>query len=332
MKHHLQILFIQTKQKSGKTFIVKAIAEAENEQEYKIDIVRVSTNTDLEFLKVNDIERQPDEIGGNTYTVTIGKNDISAAIEVQTIHKYANIRLGDNISEKHNAKGNVNCEDLRIKQFVVPIVVTAPDGKTIRTYNVILVRDENSYITGKILTENVNGEHISKITVYRTYEVDVENEKGEVFIETRTEMFKEEMTKQDGTFKIRMYVPGEDDPELLNSKYTLVVEKDGYLDYTVEGITIVEEESIDIGEYNLIAGDLVKTGEIEIDDLVSINDHFGITITSIEGEIDVNEKYDLNGDGVVNMLDRNIIKKNYGKTAEKIIWQELETKLQEKLL
>ena len=129
------------------------------------------------------------------------------------------------------------------------------------------------------------------------------------------------MTKQDGTFKIRMYVPGEDDPELLNSKYTLVVEKDGYLDYTVEGITIVEEESIDIGEYNLIAGDLVKTGEIEIDDLVSINDHFGITITSIEGEIDVNEKYDLNGDGVVNMLDRNIIKKNYGKTAEKIICQ-----------
>ena len=32
-------------------------------------------------------------------------------------------------------------------------------------------------------------------------------------------------------------------------------------------------------------------------------------------------KYDLNGDGIIDILDRNILKKNYGKIAETIKWE-----------
>lgn len=220
----------------------------------------------------------------------------------------------------------MNCEDLSIKQFIVPIIVTAADGKTVKTYNVILVRDENSYIEGKILTENVNGEHISKIAIYRVIEEEIENEQGEVHIEERLELFKETITRPDGGFKICMYVPAEEPPDIMESKYVLVAYKEGYLDYTVTEITLISEGTVSIGEYNLIAGDLVKTGEIEIDDLVAINDYFGMNITSSEGAEDVNKKYDLNEDGVVDRSDRNIVKKNYGKLAEKVTWQALQNK------
>lgn len=71
----------------------------------------------------------------------------------------------------------------------------------------------------------------------------------------------------------------------------------------------------------MIAGDVVQTGEINIDDIVLLNDSCGITITSENGVYDVNAKYDLNGDGIVNTLDRTILKKNYGKIAEIVIWE-----------
>ena len=70
-------------------------------------------------------------------------------------------------------------------------------------------------------------------------------------------------------------------------------------------------------------GDVVTSGEINIDDLVCINDNYGKTILAENGVEDEIVKYDFNGDGIVNILDRIILKSNYGKLAENITWQEL---------
>lgn len=293
------------KQSLGETFIVTAKSEAGDYVEYKIDIVHESDNVNLDYVKVNNKEVNPDEVNGDTYTVIIPKDEVATLLEVQTEHPYANVRLGDNVSVKHNDKMVLDCNDLSLKQIVIPIVITAADGKRIKTYNVVLIRDNSTYVMGEVLTESHKGIHKSKVTVYKLGKPD------EVIAETQT--------NDDGTYKIRLYTEGKDSPDMLLEKYKLVVTKPGYLSYTVTDIILIPETDIDLGKYKLIAGDIVETGEIEIDDLVWFNRRFGYTIdTQIDDE---NQIYDFNEDGIIDSIDREILVKNYGKLAEVVIWE-----------
>ena len=95
--------------------------------------------------------------------------------------------------------------------------------------------------------------------------------------------------------------------------------------YTVTGIQLEAGKTVSAGEYDMIAGNVVEWGndceleeQIDIDDLVAINNNFGTQIT--ESNKDEKGKYDLNEDGVVNGLDRNILKANYNKKAETVEW------------
>ena len=102
--------------------------------------------------------------------------------------------------------------------------------------------------------------------------------------------------------------------------YDVVITKLGYLDYRITDVEVKQGEKTQLEPYNLIAGDVVKTGQIEIDDLVAINDNMGVVIT----EENRAEKaiYDLNEDGKVDRLDRDILKKNYGKKNNIEHWED----------
>lgn len=301
----------------GKTYYVQAKTEAGGITTYRVDIVRSSDNVNLEFLKVDGVEIFPDGETGKdryNYTVTIPKETTGVLIEAQTEHKYANLQIGDNAFEMHYEKGTLDCPDLTQIQIVVPINVIAADGKTRITYNLTLVRDTSAYITGKILTENVNGEHVSKVTLYKEVEEIYTDDEGNEQTRIVLEEHKSVETNTDGTFKLAIYDPSKESPELLEAKYTLVVTKPGYLSYTIEHIEPKAESTITIGEYNLIAGDIVEDGEITIADLVAVNDYYGSI--GVEG-------YDLNEDGKVDMLDRTLLKKNYAKKAEITNWTQI---------
>ena len=206
-------------------------------------------------------------------------------------------------------------------------VIVTSENEEEKEYTLVIerMRDKNSYIAGKITTENVNGEYISEVRVYREVEkiiTSVNQETNEEITKTVTELeyVTGVYTDEDGTFKIPVYNPDEDDAELLNSKYMVVVSKIAYLDYTVEDIEIKEESISDIGEYRLIAGDVVK-----IDDLVRMNNRYGTSINvSNNGVIDANAKYDLNEDGIVDGLDRAILVRNYGELAKTVKWKNLQ--------
>ena len=144
------------------------------------------------------------------------------------------------------------------------------------------------------------------MTVYRQDKIEDELT-GEISIEEIEAGSVE--TASDGTFKII----AEHSAEHQNSTYKVLVTKIGYLNYTVTDISLEEIAEINIGEYNLIAGDIIKTGEINLDDLVKLNESFTI---SVNGEADKNKACDLNEDGRIDRLDRQILKKNYGKHAE----------------
>ena len=410
----------------GRTFKVKATAESGDEREYYIEIARTSELTGVEYLKVNSVERAPDEENGTTYTVIIGQEDEVATVEVKSEYSYATIKIGDGFERTGLSIEEIDTSDFDIDRFEVPVVVKAADGTTIKEYNVILLRkisdtsiklevndeeltaDENgdysmtisnavngldivaealtkgnlgeyaqidlnetgelespvkevklaqrdylgkdkieipikvvaedgtvrnskltvnfnkkgTFISGRILTENVDQKYISEVTVYRASDTraigDATDPRAEVGKVT---------TNEDGTFAILIYMTDEDDivdansngvADVLEEKYDLVVTKPGYLSYTVTDIELTEANSTDIGEHKLIAGDVEATDEIQLDDLVALNDNFGVSINdSNKAE---KGRFDLNEDGVVNKLDRNLVKANYGKKAEVEKW------------
>ncbi len=300
---------------SDTDFVIKVISangEDYGSKEYNLRISQKSTETGIMYIKVDNLGTTISEDGMQYSSSVVDK--VRYPVLVKLISEKAWVRLedleGNVVIEKQQGIliGDIDIANGETKIFNV--IVTAENGNE-QTYTLIIENlkvTQPTKIIGKLLTENVNGEYISDVSIYREVEKEVVNEEGNISIEIVQELYKTITTNLDGTFEIEMYTKDIDNPEILEGKYTLVITKSGYLNYTITEITIHEDEVIDIGEYKLTAGDVVQDGEIQIDDLVAINDYYGI-ITNIEG-------YDLNEDGRVDLLDRTILKKNYGKKAE----------------
>ncbi len=175
------------------------------------------------------------------------------------------------------------------------LVLCQAENEAYRAYIVDIIREEKTEtrIIGSVVTENTQGKHKASVRLYKD---DTLVQKVE--------------TEENGSYELHVK------PDT----YKLVIERQGYLSYTVQNIVLDSlEKEANLGEYHLIAGDVVETGEIEIDDLVWFNRKFGYYIDS---EIDdANKVYDFNEDGVVDQKDRDILVKNYGKLAEVVIWE-----------
>ncbi len=284
--------------KEGMTLVVAAKSESGIEQEYTIEIARKSDNVELEYLKVDNIVRYPDKEGGDTYTVLIKSTATSAFIEIRTQYSYAMVKISDNKTVRQQDSKTVDCSDLEQQSIRVPIVVTASDGTTIRTYYVVLVR-VHTLIQGRIITENLEQIYTAKVRLYRRKK----DGSDEDILDTETD------TQEDGTYMLEITEEG---------TYTVVVEKPGYLSYTVADIEITEGLIVEIKEHKLLAGDVVQDGEIELDDLVNLNANLNTTIDEENKE----EKgiYDFNEDGTIDLEDRKILQKNYGKKNEVEQW------------
>ena len=121
------------------------------------------------------------------------------------------------------------------------------------------------------------------------------------------------MINPDGTYTV----------DLKPDEYDMVIKKTSYLEYRLTNIVVEDGETVTIEDINIYAGDVVETGEIEIDDLVAITENYGEA--NEEEENKERQRYDLNEDGNVNKLDRDILKVNYGKVAETERWVDPET-------
>lgn len=300
---------------SDTDFVIKVISangEDYGSKEYNLKISQKSTETSIMYIKVDNLGTIVSTDGMQYSATVIGKEKYPVLVKLTS--EKALVRLedleGNVVIEKQQGTliGNIDIENGETKTFNV--IVTAENGNE-ETYTLLIENlrtIQPTKIIGKILTENVNGEYIADVSIYREVENEVVDGEGNTSVETVQELYKKTTTNLDGTFEIEMYNKDVDTPDILEGKYTLVVTKLGYLSYKVTDIIINEDEVIDIGEYTLIAGDINGDEEITIADLVAINDYYGI-IANIDG-------FDLNEDGTVNLLDRTILKKNYGKKAE----------------
>jgi len=268
---------------------------------YKIILAQKSTDTSLKTLKVNDVLLQLAE--DQKYHKNVDKSAEKAKIQVTTNYPYATIKVGDHEAKMGDSKEVWVDLNLEQEEITIPVLITAADGTTIETYNIILTRVEST-ITGKVITQNWEGKHIAKVTAYKTKDTRLENDE----LNPR-EVIAQSLTNEDGTYSISVPTVEE---------YDIVIQKEGYLEYKVTNISPKQGKVVKVRDVTLLAGDVASSGEIEIDDIVDLNDNFGVVITEENRE----EKsiYDLNEDGKVDKLDRDILKKNYGRLAQVEKW------------
>ncbi len=270
------------------TRIITVKAENGETREYIVHVTKeISNNSYLTSL----------EVEGHKLDKVFKKDEYHYVINVP--YSKTSLLAGEVIAIPEDGKATVQKTSGLVlsatgtNQFI--ILVTARDGFTTSQYVIEVIRENKIKMAGNILTENKFGKHTANILIYD------KTTKAEV---TRSS------TNEDGTFSI----------EIALGSYDIVIEKDGYLRHTLTDIILNDgiEENIDIGEIKIYAGDIDGSGEIELDDLVSTNDKFGLSINLETDE--TNAKYDLNGDGKIDSIDRNMIKANYGKQEEKVKW------------
>ena len=280
---------------------ISVVSADETVENSTLVITRLSTNNNTEKVEgtYEDNNKQVtkeaviDEDGN--YFIMAKEETSEVTLKITPESQYSTVKLGDQTSTGELTTTATLTGDITYVNYTI----TSEAGEE-KQYTVKIGKIAS--ISGKILTENTEEKYKSTIKLYKS--TDTSNP------------VKQMETEEDGTFNITIEESG---------KYDLVACKDGYLNYKVTGIEVIKGEETILDEHKLIAGNVVKNSEestleeqIEIDDLVALNNNYGEIITDEDKE--TRAIYDLNEDGVVNKLDRDILKKNYGKKSETIEW------------
>ncbi len=295
-------LDIDTKS-AGKTIEVpiSVVSADETVENSTLVITRLSTNNNTAKVEgtYEDNNKQITKeavIDENGNYFIMAKEDTSeVTLKITPESQYSTVKLGEQTSTGELTTVVTLTGDITYVNYTI----TSEAGEE-KQYTVKIGKVAS--ISGKILTENTKEKYKSTIKLYKSTDT--------------INPVKQMETEEDGTFNITIEESG---------IYDLVACKDGYLNYKVTGIEVIKGEETILDEHKLLAGNVVKNGEnsaleeqIEIDDLVALNNNYGEIITD-EDKV-TRAIYDLNEDGVVNKLDRDILKKNYGKKAETIEW------------
>ncbi|MBR5308598.1 MAG: DUF4886 domain-containing protein [Clostridia bacterium] len=101
-------------------------------------------------------------------------------------------------------------------------------------------------------------------------------------------------------------------------EFYLTVERNGYLTYTTEDITVTSDTDFDVTAFELIAGDIKNNtddfcgdGIIDIDDFVRVLKGFDPNVSN-----EVRTIVDINGDGVVNVTDLSFVKQGFARQTK----------------
>lgn len=261
------------------------------------------TNFDKATLDYN--LKLTDDISKITVTPTTEDTKSTVKINIPATDSSGNIIYDANKKvtyiDKDATSGtafDVALADLAGEDIKITITVTAEDLKHTNVYT-ITIHKAYATIKGSIVTNNVAGIHKADIKIYKSdTAIQWSDMVGHDELDTITP-FKTKATEDAGTYEIKI-VPG---------TYDLLIDKPGYEDYIVTEIKISENEEVDLGEVNLIAGDVNKDGVVELEDMSYINNNYDST----KGDGKYEEKYDFTGDEIVDLEDLSLINNNYDK-------------------
>jgi murein DD-endopeptidase MepM/ murein hydrolase activator NlpD len=263
--------------------------DGSSKTEHKLIVNRMSNNTGVLSVKINDEVIDVSE--SDVINMTVKGSVKNVIVEVEKAEEEQTIRINnDETTEKTISMPNAT--------LTITIDIIAEDGTT---ETKIINLEKTATISGKVITENVNGIHKATVKAYKSNDMT-----------TPVAILPE--TEDDGSYEIEVYIPGINSISDLNDEYTVVVSREGYLAHTITNIRIEEHTNTDVQEVYIKAGDIDGNGEIELDDLTVLNDHIGEAVT------DANRLYDLNGDGAIDNKDRTLLKRNYHSKLQQVKW------------
>lgn len=281
---------------------------------YNIILTRRSNNTNITKVQVNEHELEADKEGN--YEVTMDANEENCNVLVMAEDKLAKVTIGG--TEYKGTLEEVVDLDVTAKETVKTIKVTAQDG-TVKERQLTI--KWLGRFTGTVKTDTAEGNaEKALVIIYKAEDerkelgkyniingtIPDEDEDGEpVSIEDYREIVEKVETSDSGAFELNL-IPGE---------YEMVILKKGYLEYRKTELSIDGGERIDLGAHKIYAGDVNEDGQIEISDLTAVTYNYGIATK--ESGLTL---YDLNEDGVVDKIDRAIIRKNYYRRKEEEPW------------
>ena len=176
----------------------------------------------------------------------------------------------------------------------IEVLVTAEDGKSTQTYT-ITVEKLGGFVKGTVITDNGYGIHKSTVKFYRTdLQIDWttlnSTDLGEY------EVTNEIVTEEDGTFEIILPI----------GTYDMLIEKQGYLDYIVKEIEVLQQYKTPVKDKKIIAGDIIKDGIIDSYDKAILTAAYNFS----EGTEQFNIGCDYWEDGVIDSYDKAIFTAN----------------------
>lgn len=175
-------------------------AENGNTAEYKLKVERISSNVEIESITFTDydtdwktiITKNETEYNEETktYRIVVNKHLANTTLTVKAESGATTVTLDNSTSGLGTVALN---KALNFPQITkVAVKLTASDGSSDIRYIEILP-DPKIYVIGKIITENVNKEHVSEISVYK--------------LESKKEKIATLNTELDGTFRVLIYTP-----------------------------------------------------------------------------------------------------------------------------
>lgn len=261
----------------------------------------------------------------DTIDIKATQNDSKATMKIKVPKRDADNNLvydTDGVTIIYEEKDLLNDIPLEVKinklgepDTNITVIVTAEDGKTINNYELVIKRPYGT-IKGSIYTAptaSTTKTNKATIRIYKSDDVSkvidlaalaLATDKSSIHSTLLTLDNQNYITNDDGTYEIYV-IPG---------TYDILIDKDGYLDHIYTSKLLNNEDIVDLGYKQLLAGDLNKDGNVNQRDMALLNNTYG----SLSGDpnYDNNVSYDLNEDFAINQRDTAFIMNNYSKTME----------------